>query len=200
VETAGELAFEFKKTKNITIITAGTQLMDGSMPKNIADGAESQLASMGVKVMKGNRITATSILPSGQTEVIINNGDKLVCDLYLSTRGVIPNSEYIPKTLLNNKGDVVVDEFLKVKNVEGIWAAGDITDLEPSTYMNADKQATHLGNSLGQVLTGKAPVSYKYGGPPSMGVTLGRNKATGRMGERKVPSLLIWWFSKSLFI
>ena len=196
VETSGELAFEYKKTKDITIITAGPQLMDGSMPKKIADAAESQLSSMGVKVVKGKKITATSVLSSGQTEVTLNTGEKLTCDLYLPTVGVVPNNEYIPKTLLSSKGEVVVDDFLRVKNVKDVWAAGDITDLEPSTYVSADKQATHLANSLGGVLAGKAPVAYKYGGPPVMGVTLGRSKGTGRMGDRKPPSILIWWFSK----
>jgi len=196
VETAGELAFEFKKTKDITIITSGSQLMDGSMTKKIADGAESQLTSMGVKVVKAKKITSTSILPSGQTEITLNNGEQLTCNLYLPTIGVVPNSEYIPKTLLNNKGEVMVDDFLKVKNVKDVWAAGDITDLEPSTYINTDKQATHVAKSLGLLLAGGAPLVYKYGGPPAMGITLGRSKGTGRAGDYKVPSIMIWWFSK----
>jgi NADH dehydrogenase FAD-containing subunit len=111
----------------------------------------------------------------------------------LPTAGIRSNSEFIPKALLNEKGEVKVDQFLRVKDVENIWAAGDIIDIEPSQIIYADKQANHCVKNLDLVLKGKSPVAYKYGGDRIMGVTLGRNKATGRNGNMKVPSIIIWW-------
>jgi NADH dehydrogenase FAD-containing subunit len=50
---------------------------------------------------------------------------------------VIPNTEYVPKKLLNDKGDVIVDQFLRVKNAPDVWAAGDVVDCQPSQFVYA---------------------------------------------------------------
>lgn len=85
------------------------------------------------------------------------------------------NSEYIPKTLLNEKGEVVVDSFLRVKNVQNIWAAGDITNLEPSQLVYAQKQSAALAKSLDAILKGKEPIAYAPGGKRIVALTLGRS-------------------------
>jgi thioredoxin reductase len=46
--------------------------------------------------------------------------------------GVVPNTEFVPANLKNEGGHVMVDEFLRVKGVEGVWAAGDVVDIQAS--------------------------------------------------------------------
>jgi hypothetical protein len=41
----------------------------------------------------------------------------------------------VPKDLLNDKGDVMVDQFLRVKGVKDVWAAGDIVDCQPGQFV-----------------------------------------------------------------
>lgn len=65
----------------------------------------------------------------------LSNGEKKVVDLYIPTIGTIPNTEYVPKDLLNDKGDVMVDQFLRVKGVKDVWAAGDIVDCQPGQFV-----------------------------------------------------------------
>lgn len=45
---------------------------------------------------------------------------------------MVPNTEFVPRQLKNERGDVVVDEFLRVRGAEGVWAAGDVVDLQAS--------------------------------------------------------------------
>lgn len=59
----------------------------------------------------------------------------MAVDLYLPTVGVLPNTEFVPKSLLNEDGDVCVDDYLRVKGVEGVWAAGDVVDIQPSQFV-----------------------------------------------------------------
>lgn len=59
----------------------------------------------------------------------------MTVDLYLPTTGLLPNTEYVPKHLLNEKGDVMVDQFLRVKSVPDVWAAGDIVDCQPGQFV-----------------------------------------------------------------
>lgn len=198
VETAAELAFEYGKTKEISLVTSGSEILVDSMPTNIAQGAEAQLVKMNVKVVKGVKILSSSPTADGQTELTLDNGEKMLVDLYLPSIGVIPNSEYIPKALLDDKGQVVVDEFLRVKDAQDIWAAGDITNVDYAQIVYCEKQASVVAKNLDAVLKGKEPLPYKTGGGRIMGLALGRSKAVGRMGEMKVPSIVIWWISKLL--
>lgn len=196
VETAAELAFEYGKTKEITLITAGKELLVDSMPTNIAQGAENTIKKMHVNVLKGVKITGSAPTADGKTELSLSDGTTKTVDLYLPTIGVIPNTEYIPKNLLDSKCQVIVDEYLRVKGVEDVWAAGDLTNLDFAQIIYAEKQASAAAKNLDLVLKGKEPVGYKSGGEGGrmMGLALGRSKATGRSGNMKIPSLVIWWF------
>jgi NADH dehydrogenase FAD-containing subunit len=154
VETAAELGFEFGKNKEITLvrlrsphlhessrtnkiqITNGSQLLVGA-PAPVARFAENELKKLHVKTIKETKITSINTTPSSKTELTLSNGDKMVVDLYLPTIGVIPNTEYVPKNLLNGKGDVMVDQFLRVKNAPDVWAAGDVVDCQPSQFVYA---------------------------------------------------------------
>lgn len=191
VETAAELGFEFGKGKEVTLITAGSQLLTG-VPPSVASFAENELKKLHVSVLKEVKITSSLTL-ANKTELTLSNGEKMLVDLYLPTIGVIPNSEFIPKELKDEKGFVCVDQYLKVKGAEDVWAAGDITDCQPAQVIYCEKQAEALSKNLDLVLSGKEPLLYKADGAPIMGVSLGRSRATGRFGNMKMPSLVIWF-------
>jgi NADH dehydrogenase FAD-containing subunit len=163
-ETAGELGFEFRKSKEITLITSAPELCADSLSVNIAKVAEKELQKLHVKIVKGVKITGVKPTEDGKTELTLDNGETKITDLYLPTVGVLPNSEYVPKALLDEKGYVVVDQNLRVKNATDIWAAGDIIDIEPSQLVYCEKQATALAKNLDLTLKGKEPVPYKTGG------------------------------------
>lgn len=193
VETAGELGFEYREKKEITIITSAAELLHPVIPAHIATPAEKEIEKLGVKVVKNARVESTKLTPLGKTELTLSNGEKMLVDLYLPTAGVLPNSEFIPTALLNDKREVMVDPCLRVKNATSIWAAGDISDIENSQIVYALKQTSALVKNLDLVLKGKEPVEYSYGGAPIMAVTLGRSKATGRSGGMKLPSIAVWF-------
>lgn len=181
VETAAELAFEYGKTKEVTLITAGKELLTDCMPTNIAQGAEATIKKMHVNVVKGVKILSSTPAADGQTELSLDNGEKMTVDLYLPTIGVIPNTEYVPKKLLDDKGQVIVDEFLRVKDTQDIWAAGDLTNLDFAQIIYCEKQATAAAKNLDLVLKGKEPVVYKSGGDrkSSFGPLIGTVRLTG---------------------
>ena len=163
VEAIGELGYEFGKSKEITLITAAPELCDDCLPVNIARGAEKELRKLGVKIIKGVKVTSTATA-DGKTELVLDNGEKKLVDLYLPTVGLIPNNEFIPKTLLDNQGYVIVDEFLRVKGVENVWAVGDISNADPSQFVYLQKQVPAATKNLDLVIKGKQPLAYKTGG------------------------------------
>lgn len=154
---------------------------------------------MNITVRLRTRINSTKELSTGQTELSVSNGEKILCNLYLPTVGTIPNSEYIPKELLDGQNFVKVDQHLRVHGAEDVWAAGDIINAQPSQYIYADKQALALAKNLDLVLGSKDPIVYKTDGAPILAVALGRSRATGRSRNLKWPSIIVWFVSKCFF-
>lgn len=96
------------------------------------NAAANELKKLHVEVLLSTKVTSSQKTADGKYELILSNGEKKVVDLYISTLGLISNTEFVPKELLNEKGEVKVDEFLKVKGVEGVWGAGDAVDTQPN--------------------------------------------------------------------
>lgn len=164
IEAVGELGFEYGKTKDITLITAAPELAHDCLPVNISQGAEKELQKLNVNFIKGVKITDSKPTADGKTELLLDNGQTKTVDLYLPTVGLLPNSGYIPKTLLDDKGYVIVDEYLRVKGAEGVWAVGDISNIDPSQFVYLQKQIPAITKNLDLVLKGKQPIPYKSGG------------------------------------
>ncbi|RDW91953.1 hypothetical protein BP5796_01347 [Coleophoma crateriformis] len=194
VETAGELGFEYGKVKDITLITSGDHVLVGSLPAAHAASVERQLEKMGVKIIKSTRVTSSSTTSDGHTDLGLSNGTTLTTDVYLPTVGVIPNTEFMPSNLLNDKGELIMDNYLRVKNADSIWAAGDVIDLQRSQVMLTEAQGKALAKNLDLHLKGKDLVWYKTDGSPTLAVTMGRSKATGISGSMKIPGVVLWWF------
>ena len=57
----------------------------------------------------------------------------------------------------------MVDEYLRVKEANNVWAIGDISDREPPQMMPASKQSAHLAKNITLILSNKAPLVHKLG-------------------------------------
>lgn len=84
-----------------------------------------------------------------------------MADMYIPTFGVIPNSSYLPPEFLDANGFVKVDENLKVKGTEDVWAIGDVSDIEPARWIYCEKHSKYIAASFVSVLTNKMPLPYK---------------------------------------
>lgn len=140
VEVAGELGFEYRKDKEIVLLSSGTAGVLGG--DALASNAEAELRKLDVAVRQDARVESTAALPDGKTEITLTGGDKIVTDLYLPTMGMAPNTEYLPAKVLREDKFVAIDEFYRVKNASNVWAAGDIVWLPRGSYVITDKQVS----------------------------------------------------------
>ncbi|OOF97529.1 hypothetical protein ASPCADRAFT_4140 [Aspergillus carbonarius ITEM 5010] len=139
IELAGELGdliAQHHPTRelSVTLISATERLLPNLKP-SAGKSAEDMLVSLGVRVIKGRRVvgattstkTNTNETPS-TTIITLDNGDEMTADIYIPTTGVLPNNTFIPREFLNEAGWVKVTPELTVQGLEGVYAAGDITD------------------------------------------------------------------------
>ncbi|ETS83134.1 hypothetical protein PFICI_05010 [Pestalotiopsis fici W106-1] len=189
VETAGELGFEYRKNKEIVLLSGDAKLLGGD---SLSSNAESELKKLDVTIKTSARVESTTTLPDGKTEITLKNGEKIVTDLYLPTMGMLPNTEYLPEKVLREDKFVAVDEFYRVKNANNVWAAGDIVWLPRGSYVLTDKQAAGVAKNIDLVLRNKNPTPVKTLPMDVLMATVGRSRGVGRMGSVKVFSYMVY--------
>ncbi|KAH7364366.1 hypothetical protein BKA65DRAFT_136205 [Rhexocercosporidium sp. MPI-PUGE-AT-0058] len=190
VETAGELGFEYGKVKQITLISSGAQILEGT-PASVSKTATKKLKSLNVTIKPSTKILGSATTPDGRTELTLSDGQKMIVDLYLPTAGLIPNSAYVPQEFLNQNGYVVVDEFLQVQGTKNVWAVGDISAVQRPQFVVTAKQAAHASKNIGLLHQGKPLVPYKKDEKDLMMIPVGRKAGTGHMGNMKFPSFMV---------
>ncbi|KAI2621250.1 FAD/NAD(P)-binding domain-containing protein [Hypoxylon sp. NC1633] len=188
VEVAAEIAFEYGKDKEVVLLSEG-ELLSGD---SLASNATSELKKLGVQVRKSARVDSARELPDGKTEVLLQNGEKIVTDLYLPTMGMAPNTEYLPVDLLTDKKFVDIDEFYRAKGAKNVWAAGDIVWKPRGSFVLSDKQAAGVAKNIDLALKGKPPTPVKTLPIDFMMVATGRSRGAGRMGPVKVFSIMVY--------
>ncbi|KAK7418779.1 hypothetical protein QQX98_003797 [Neonectria punicea] len=199
IEAAGELAFECGRRKKIMLIASGPTLLEGS-PASVAAIATKELRNLKVDIKLQTKVMGSGTLPDGRQELTLSDSDRLIADMYIPAYGLTPNSSYVPTDFLNINGLVMVDEYLKVKGTEGVWAIGDVSDVEPSQFLTCDKQSVYLAKSIVSILRNKLPLPYKVSASRFMGLQIGKTAGTGHYGNFKVPSFIIIRARRNLFI
>ncbi|OAA68902.1 Pyridine nucleotide-disulfide oxidoreductase, FAD/NAD(P)-binding domain protein [Cordyceps fumosorosea ARSEF 2679] len=138
VEVCGELRGAYPD-KRVVLLAGGEALVGGDPVA--APALERALKGMGVDVRLGVRAVDTrEIAGSGRTEVTLSDGTTLVTDLYLPTVGVTPNTECLPGALLDGRGYVRADEFMRVSGEDNVWAVGDVVGEKRSGFLMTEAQ------------------------------------------------------------
>jgi len=191
IEVAGELAYEFGKTKEIILLSSTDKLLGGDI---VGPAAANELKKLNATVKYGARVSETrpSAADPSKTEVVLANGETLTTDLYLPTMGLIPNTGYVNAKYLTENKLVDVDEFLRVKGTTGVWAAGDVVSKPRAGFMITQKQAAAVGKNIELALASKEPIVAKGLPVDILACSVGRGRGAGRMNSFKLPSFGVW--------
>lgn len=194
VEVAGELAFEYAsasgdKKKEIILLNADDEILGGD---SIASSARNELKKLNVQIRDSTRVEAVRTTAEGKTEVVLRGGEVVVTDLYLPTMGLVPNTEFVDKRYLDERGFVVVDEHFNVKGVEGVWALGDVVGKPRCGFMITRNQAAGVNKNIDAVIKGKGQTVVKGMPFDVLVCATGRSRAAGRMGVVKLLSFMAW--------
>jgi len=217
VELAGALAE--MKTK---VLPKDYPLIDFSnLGINLIEGSPSTLSSMSEKSQKNSRRYLEEMGIKIQTNihvtdydgdvVTLENGTKIRSKTLIWAAGVIGNVPAgIPKECITRGNRLIVNEFHQVKDLEDVYAIGDISYLEtpewpkgqPQLAHVANKQAEHLAKNFEAMLKGRKPTAFTYKNPGTM-ATIGKRKAVvdlPRLHFHGRLAWLIWMFLHLMLI
>lgn len=128
VETAGELGEAYGGKKEIIIYSGAESLLSRLQNKKTGASSQAMLEKMGVKVI--HNVLIKDVQKQGhQTVLTLSNGETKTVDVYIGATGDKPNSSYVPKAWLNERGKVLTDpNTLRVtaEGAQGVYCCGSV--------------------------------------------------------------------------
>jgi NADH dehydrogenase len=165
------------------------------IPPPLGDYAAAELRRREVEIHVGTTLESVTA-----DEAVLGNGTRIATNTLVWTAGVAPNPILREWSLpLDDKGRVEVDELLRVRGHEHVWALGDCARVpntrsdspDPPTCQHALRQARRLARNL----TGSPePYGYRMLGQVA---TLGRHKGIADVLGLKLRGFLGWWVTRS---
>ncbi|KAJ9604948.1 hypothetical protein H2200_010337 [Cladophialophora chaetospira] len=112
----------------IRLISDSDYLLQKKLSRKHAGWAEQLLTRVGVDVVSGVRTTGATKNKDGSTSVLLNNGTSINCDLFIPATGYVPNTSFLPKHILDERGFVKTNEkTLRVDNAgPRVYCVGDV--------------------------------------------------------------------------
>ena len=156
VELASELITCYPK-KNIRIITSSENLLQRNNEKTRRH-ARDFLLKKGVKINFNQKV-----IPNGR-KFFLENGKGVEGDYFFLCTGIKNNYEFISnsiKGVLNEKNQLIVNDFLQVKGLKNLFGGGDITNIkEEKTAQAATLHAEVIAKNIIRMEEGKELVKY----------------------------------------
>jgi NADH dehydrogenase len=165
------------------------------IPPPLGEYAADELRRRKIEIHVGTTLQSVSA-----DEAVLGDGTRIPTHTLVWTAGVAPNPilrEWpVP---VDEKGRVEVDEFLRVRGHEHVWALGDCARVpntrsempDPPTSQHALRQARRLATNL----TGPPqPYGYRMLGQVA---TLGRHKGIAEVLGLRLRGFVGWWVTRS---
>ncbi|MGI9080090.1 MAG: FAD-dependent oxidoreductase [Acidimicrobiales bacterium] len=137
----------------VTVFERGKRLMAKQIDARTSELVYNYFRGLGIEVLYG---AETKSLPGEGPvqEVLLTDGRKLPCDIFVVAVGIRPNAELAKEAGIEVNRGVVVNDLMQT-NIPGVFAAGDVaehrgmvTGLWPTAVKQAEVAATNaLGGS-----------------------------------------------------
>jgi apoptosis-inducing factor 2 len=179
VEMAAEIKTKYPE-KELTIVHSKKSLIDRNKKKSIKYASEF-LEKRGVKIIYNERV----ISKKGKT-YFTDKGTEVKAQTSFVCTGITPNSKPLKKNfgkLLDEKGQLQVNNFLQVNQHENIFAGGDITNIqEEKTAQSSEKHGRLIVKNI-RALENRVPlIEYKSKRRP-MVISLGKYNGIFELGK-----------------
>ncbi len=151
----------------VTVVERQPTLLERALPADIAAAVEHLHRSRRVAFRLGAGVSGIVANGNGRVGAIgLADGSELPADVVVIGIGIIPNTELAESAGVASADGVVADEFGRT-NVEGVWAAGDVTShynpilgrrVRLESWQNAQNQAIAVARNVAALPA--SPVPY----------------------------------------
>jgi NADH dehydrogenase len=176
------------------IVDAAPKILP-EIPSRLGEYAARELAQRGVEIYVGTTLASISA-----DEAVLGDGTRIPTRTLVWTAGVRASPLLRELELpLDDRGRVEVDEFLRVRGLEGVWALGDCARVpntrsaepDPPTCQHALRQARRLAKNIAGT---PEPYGYRMLGQVA---TLGRYKGIADVLGLRLRGFPGWFVTRS---
>jgi NADH dehydrogenase len=169
---------------------------------DLAEYAERELRGRGIDVRLGTRLSEVA-----ETAVELSTGETIPTRTVVWTTGVAPHPSLRELNVpLDEHGRVPVDDTLRVRGLDSVWAAGDCAavpdpdgGMSPRTAQHAIRQGRTVARNVAAALGIGHSRRFTYRSKGSF-VNLGRHRAVAKMGNRKLRGFPAWWLARTYHV
>ena len=111
---------------DVTIVELADAILSTVFDEIASNIARGHLERLGVKIITGNSVAKISG-KNKVNSVVLNDGQKISCNLVIFAIGVRPNIDVVKDTEIKVNRGIVVDEHMETSK-KGVYAAGDVAE------------------------------------------------------------------------
>ncbi len=185
-----------KEEIRVILVHSKDRLMERELPESLSRYAEKLLKKRGVDIRFGIRLSTAT--PKG---ALLSTNEKIVSQTVISTVPSSPNPIVEAMDLPKEKGKLITDAGMQVKDHTDIWAIGDcalIPDLTkeksfcPPTAQYAVREAKILAYNIQASFTGQQKKEFRFKSLGALGA-LGHHSAVAELfGRIKLSGIIAW--------
>lgn len=152
---------------NVTVLERGSRLLSKQVDARCSELVGAHFARAGIEVLPRAE-TAEVLGAPAVTEVVLKDGSRLRCDMFLAAVGIRPNVELAGDAGIPVGRGVLVDDRMRTQ-VPRVFAAGDVAEHGGQVYglwpIATDQAQTAAVNALGgdAKLTAETPATILKG-------------------------------------
>lgn len=182
------------------LVHTGERILQELDP-DLAEFAQAKLRERGVDVVLKNLVTEATA-----DGVVLSNGDVITAGTVICTVGNGPHPLVGQLGLAQDRGRILVDEFLRVKGHQNLWALGDaalIPDVArggycPPTAQYAMREGVQCARNVFATIQTHPHHPFRFGGLGQLAV-VGRHAGVGKVLGWKISGPLAWVLWRSVY-
>ena len=181
------------------VLVEATDRVLPEIDRQLAEYALRELRGRGIDIRLGTTIEEVTA-----DSALLSTRERMATRTVVWTAGVSAHPSLgrlnVP---LDERGRVPVDEYLRVKGMDSVWAIGDCAAAPdprggvcPPTAQHAVRQGRVAARNLAAELGIGSARPFTYRGNAAF-VNLGRYKSVGRIGARTFRGFPAWWLART---
>jgi len=212
VETAGAINDFVRETARyypslreekigVVIVHPGKFLLP-ELGEELGGYAERKLRERNVEVMKGARVSSYD----GST-IRLSDGTSIAASTLVWTAAVKPNRVIESLPYPKERGRLMVDEYLCLSEVDGIWAAGDCAavrsgrkgEFYPPTAQHGLREAIAAAKNIEATVLSRPPKPFRY---RTIGLlaSIGHHTGVAKVFGIKFSGFIAWWMWRTVYL
>ena len=164
--------------------------------------AERKLCERGVDVIIGARVARYD-----GSVVELDNGTAIPAETLIWTAGVKPSPVIEPLGCQKLKGRLLVNEFLGVPDVPGLWAVGDSAavpdgttgNTHPPTAQHALREGRTAARNIEATILGRSLTPFAYSMQGQL-ATIGRRTGVALVFGLRFSGFVAWWLWRTVYV